>query len=163
MTRRILVSLTVEVPKNDRRAPATIVSSLEAALKASKHPRVGELDIEVTSFEIAGPPGTIYTVHPFDDEWVWDPERSGAYPWATSSLKAAIDHANLVRLEYASTEGADPDWLAGFWSSIYLDEPDGKRTGVMIGYVDPLGNYTEGDEPPVDANSNWVGQSGSPD
>lgn len=89
----------------------------------------------------------VFTVHPFDNEWELDlhATKSGSHPWATKSLREAIDHANLVRLEYASVEDVDPEWLAGFWSAIY-DESAGPE-GAMIGWVDPEGNYIEGPHP----------------
>lgn len=89
--------------------------------------------------------GEVFTVHPFDDEWVWDTGQGGSHPWATGSLQEAIDHANLVRLEYASVEDVDPEWLAGFWSAIY-DESAGRDEG-MIGWVNSEGSYIEGPHP----------------
>lgn len=160
MPRTILVHLNVSVPRDDKRPTAAIVSAVEDALKSrSDHPPVKGLGIEVVLAEQIEESETIYTVHPFDDEWTWDPEKSGAHPWATSSLQEAIDHANLVRLEYASAEGVDQDWIAGFWSSIYSDSPgESARADSMIGFVDPKGNYHEGDEPPIDEGGHWEGE-----
>ena len=95
-----------------------------------------------------------FSVHPFDDEWVWDSKRSGSHPWVTETLEDAIAHANLVRLEYASVVGVDPSFIAGFWSSIYdeLEDP-----GQMIGWVNPDGNYAEGSRPPLDEQGGWAG------
>jgi hypothetical protein len=99
----------------------------------------------------------VFTVHPFDDEWTWDSKTSGSHPWATASLEEAINHANLVRLEYASESGVDPAWIAGFWSSIY-DESEGSNSDVMVGWVDPSGVFTEGPKPPLDEKGNWKGE-----
>ena len=94
----------------------------------------------------------VFTVHPLDEEWVWG-QISGSHPWATSSLQEAIDHANLVRLEYASVEGVDPAFIAGFWSSIYNESTEQDE---MVGWVDPQGRYTPGSKPPL-VDGNWAG------
>lgn len=159
MSRKIFVHLTIGVPKEDERGTPEIVGTVEAAIQAG----VGdELVIETVVEEFAGDRESVvfYTVHPFDDEWVWDPGKSGSHPWATSSLQAAIDHANLVRLEYSAAPDVDREWIAGFWSAIYADDasdPDPTSTSAMIGWVDPLGNFTQGPEPPVDENGSWKG------
>lgn len=163
MPRTILVHLNVSVPRDDKRSTAAVVAAIEDALKSrSEHPPMKALEIEVVLAEQTSEWETVYTVHPFDDEWTWDPEKSGAHPWATASLQEAIDHANLVRLEYASAEGVDQDWIAGFWSSIYSDsgDPEQKsaRADLMIGYVDPQGNYHEGEDPPIDEGGHWEGE-----
>jgi hypothetical protein len=88
---------------------------------------------------------TIFTVHPYDKEWTWDSKRSGSHPWATASLEAAIEHANLVRLEYANVAGIDSEFVAGFWSAIY----DESRDDEMLGWVDPLGEFQFGVHPSV--------------
>lgn len=164
MSRTINMHLSIEVPPEDGRDTLEIVGAVETAL-IRPVPALRGLKIETVLAEVVpnGEPITFYTVHPFDDEWTWDPNKSGAHPWVTPSLQEAIDHANLIRLEYASTPDVDKDWIAGFWSSIYADDeedPDPTVTGEMYGWVDPLGNFNEGSHPPIDEEGNWIGESG---
>ncbi len=170
MPREITMHLHVIVPEDDGRSTPELVAVVESKLKASTvkeaaraHKELDGLTLEIVAAEPFVPesdePVIHYTVHPFDDEWTWDNNMSvtgptsGSHPWTTKSLAEAIDHANLVRLEYASVEGADPDWIAGFWSAIYGEGEDVD----MIGYVDPLGNFTFGSEPPLDDEGGWKG------
>ncbi len=167
MPREILMHLRVLVPPEDERSTPEIVEAVDAKLnaitvrqasKAQKEIHGLTLEVVVAEDEPEEEPVTHYTVHPFDDEWTWSnkftsPRTSGSHPWTTRSLSEAIDHANLVRLEYASIEGADPEWLAGFWSAIYGEGEDSD----MIGYVGPDGSFTFGSDPPVDENFGWKG------
>ena len=156
--RTLLVHLRVTVPMRDRRKDATIVRSIEKALEDTDADRAKGVVVEIESVERVVPQGMVYTVHPFDDEWIWE-QKHGSYPWATSSLEDAIAHANLVRLEHSTSEDADPAFISGFWSSIYADVPgESARADSMIGYVDPLGDYHEGDEPPLDSSGAYVGE-----
>ncbi len=162
MTRTINMHLEVGVPDTDGRDTLEIVDAVMKELESRPNSSpIRDLTIETVFAEVIphGEPITIYTVHPFDDEWTWDSGKSGSHPWATPSLQEAIDHANLVRLEYASVPDTDREWLAGFWSSIYAEAPDDPDSADEIfGWVDPDGNFTEGSEPPIDAVTGaWLG------
>ena len=158
MARMIVMRLNVAVPDGDMRSIPEIIGEIEAALEAGPDDSICKLEIETLHAEIAAEdePTTIYTVHPFDNEWTWDTTTSGSHPWATRSLREAIDHANLIRLEYASVDEVDEESIAGFWSAIYLEHPDSPdHAEKMFGWVDPQGNFTQGTTPPADLGSNW--------
>lgn len=92
-----------------------------------------------------------FTVHPFSDEWTWDPRTGGKEPMVLTTIEAARLHAVAVKQDYLRVS-SDQDWVASFWSEIWSwphNKPDRHTSGEVVGYVDPGGAFHPG-KPDVD-------------
>lgn len=103
-----------------------------------------------------------YTVHPFGDEWTWEPDTGGREPWVTTSISSAVSHAITVKREYIEVT-PEADWQDTFWSFVYASDRrprmGGPWEGVAVGWVDPWGEYHQGDKPPLDASGSYLAKT----
>lgn len=155
--RVILMHFNVTVPEDDVRPSKDIVEAVTAAAQGAPrddYETVQDLDIElVMSDLIEGEEPDqrpCYTVHPFADEWAWDPDDNSK-PKVLHTIEDAIYWANRVRYDYEQVPGSN--FKGKFWSSIYLSERDPRRVdgeaGDAVGWVDPDGVYHAGDDFPA--------------
>lgn len=90
---------------------------------------------------------SLFTVHPFGDEWAWDPETEGNEPMVLETLEQARQLAVSVRWEYVdlinrTSPDGDKTWVEGFWSEIWewnetpVDNHGRDAKGV-VGWVTP--------------------------
>lgn len=92
------------------------------------------------------------TIHPFDDEWLWDQKANGEKPAVFTTIEDAVVFARQAREDYVAL-GFHPDWETTFWSAIYDnigDQQDYDWTGPemydggssrLVGFVDPGGEF----------------------
>jgi hypothetical protein len=93
---------------------------------------------------------SFYTVHPFGDEWAWDPLTGGREPACCFTIDQATALAIEVKAEYCALAD-DSNWKTNFWSEVWWwpVKPDRHTSGKVVGYVTPDGTYVGG-EPDVD-------------
>jgi len=84
------------------------------------------------------------TVHPFDDEWLWDALTNNEKPAVFAEIEAAVELARRAKDDYVAL-GVDADWETTFWSAIYDSVADpAKYAGSasrLVGFVDPGGGF----------------------
>lgn len=91
-----------------------------------------------------------YTVHPFGDEWTWDPATGGREADTRRSIEEVTELAIAVKESYADV---DPEWRLRFWSEIWV-WPEFPHTsnvsGRVVGFVTHDGEFIYG-KPSVDS------------
>jgi hypothetical protein len=116
---------------------------------------VAKMDVERAGEDV------YYTVHPFADEWTWEPDTGGREPWVTTSIVEAVKHAIQVKREYIEVT-PEADWQDTFWSLVYASDRrprmGGPWEGVAVGWVDPWGEYHQGDRPPLDTSGSYLAE-----